>query len=137
VRWAADAFNAAPLLIQLTSGATNSAIIIGAKATGESDTGTASRPVLYRPSTLGTGVDIQPRRFGQPPYAPTSTLITTFATSPSTPVVNLGAGPVPIRTTWMTDKDNGIVIALGGAICLYANAAGGHLWSGEMIFEEP
>lgn len=138
IRFIGTAANQAPLLIQVTSGAGSTSVCFGIEVAGQSSTGTASRPVLWRPSTLGTGTAQLPESRGEGSFGATSsaTLLTAFGTSPSLPVVSTGAFNLPMKISWLVDPSDGVVFALGGAVALYQNAAGGHQINGSVTWED-
>lgn len=138
IRFIGTVANAAPLLIQVASGAGSTSVCFGVEVAGQSSTGTASRPVLWRPSTLGTGTAQTPEARGQGSVGAvsTATLLTAFGTSPSLPVVSTGAFNLPIKVSWLVDPSDGIVFALGGAVAFYQNAAGGHQINGSITWED-
>lgn len=139
-RFSGGAFNQAPLQIQVkatASGAGSYLTVFGIKAEGETATGSASRPILYRPGTAGTGTPQTPQVRGANPSAVSSAeLLTSFTSAPSTPSVTSGTFNLPIRVSWMTKPSLGVVAARGGALCLYQNASGGYTVSGSIFFEE-
>lgn len=133
-KYKASVAGAAPLQIQLT--ATSIPIFVtGFYACGESGSGSASRPVLSRPSTPGTGSGTAiPLSVSAP--AATATVITLFSTGPTLPVVNSGAFNLPMRVVWNAAPKQEFVLGLAGSGLLYADASAGHTWSGELCWEE-
>jgi len=128
----------APLQIQLGPSATTTvvALIREAAAFGETLVGTASDPILVRPSSPGSGVNI----FVAPldPGGPTSSfpIIHSFSTAPThfTPA----GGPVvlPVTRRYVFPRGAEFVIYGSAAALLFATAGGGHTWTGELAWEE-
>lgn len=139
-RFAGGAYDAAPLIVQVkttASGPGSSLVVFAIEAKGQNSTGSASRPVLYRPGTPGTGTPVTPQVRGLNQASVSAVeLLTSFSANPSLPSVGSGAFNLPIRVSWMTDPKNGIVASLGGALALYQNASGGHTISGSISWEE-
>lgn len=143
-RFEGGAQGAAPLQVQLStsaSGAGSVAHVVGYRANGETTTGSASRPILSRPSTIGTGSSVSADLRSIPVGAsPACTLITSFSGSPSVPGVTEGTFNLPIRISWLGNPEDAIVVGSQGAaaaLLLYATASGGHTWSGVLVWEEP
>lgn len=126
---------AAPLEIQLTASANHPVYVTGFFACGENASGSASKPVLTRPSTPGTGTGTAVALSQSTPAA-TATLVTSFSGAPSLPAVNVGAFNLPIRLRWTASPGQEFVLGVGGSGLLYAYASGGHTWSGELHWEE-
>lgn len=126
---------AAPLKIQLTASSSHPAYVTGFFACGENAAGSASKPVLTRPSTPGTGSGTAVALSVSAPTA-TATLITSFSGAPSLPIVNVGAFNLPLRLRWYATSGQEFVLGVGGSGLLYASASGGHTWSGEINWEE-
>ena len=139
-RFSGGLSDAAPLLVQVkttASGPGSSLTVFGIKAEGQNATGSASRPVLYRPGTPGTGTGATPQVRGRNVGAVSSCeLLISFSANPSLPSVGSGAFNLPIRVSWMTNPKSGIVASQGGAIVLYQAASGGHQISGALFWEE-
>lgn len=139
-RFSGGLSDAAPLIVQVKASATGPGSylsVFGVKAEGQNATGSASRPVLYRPGTPGTGTGATPQVRGRNPGAVSSAeLLIAFTANPSFPSVGSGAFNLPIRVSWMTNPSTGVIVAAGGAIVLYQNATGGHQISGELFWEE-
>lgn len=144
------ATNQSPLIIQLKAtnpgdsplpgGSPNAAEVTAISAVGSSTTGSAARPVVYRPVAPGTGVDLgQIPDLRSVPIGGYSrcTLVTSFSANPSLPAVSLGAANLPVRTEWHSQgKGMGIFISHDGALVLYGNCSGGHTYSGSMSWED-
>jgi hypothetical protein len=139
-RYSGSVNAANPLIIQVqstSSGAGSVASLFAIKAEGQNSTGSASRPVIFRPLTPGSGTAQTPEIRSRLSNEPAScTLLTTFTSSPSLPTVNLGAFNLPIKVSWMVDSLDGIIFSNGGAIALYQNTSGGHKVAGNVSFEE-
>lgn len=123
---------ATPLKIQLTPAATRSALVVEAFACGETNAGTASRPVLVRPPTAGTGSGTATPRY--PGDVSTSSVVTSFVTSPSLPLLTT-LTKLPIRFHYVAPKVGGLVVSGSVALLFYA-AAVGHAWTGDLVWEE-
>jgi hypothetical protein len=128
-----------PLLIQLstnTTGQGSYASVFAAEAAIQV-VGTISRPILYRPAAPGTLSLASPAIRSWVPDTPSYTFVaSSFTSNPSIPTVSTGAFPQPITISWMTDPSNGIVVATGGALVLYATATNGAAWKGGISWEE-
>lgn len=139
-RFSGGAYDAAPLIVQVKSTASGQGSLLtvfGVKAEGQNSTGSASRPVLYRPGTLGTGTPSAPQLRGPNPAAVSAAeLLTSFSANPSLPSVGSGAFNLPIRVSWMTNPKSGVIAMSGGGLALYQNASGGHAISGSLFWEE-
>jgi len=139
-RFTGNASNQAPLIIQVksnSSGAGSYGVCFAISVEGQSATGSASRPCLYRPSTPGSGTAQTPQVRGRQAGSVSScSLITSFTSSPSLPSVSLGAFNLPIKVSWMVDPTEGFVFMFGEAIALYQNASGGQLINGALSWEE-
>lgn len=126
---------AGPLKIQLGTPATIIAEVRGIVAGGDNATGAASRPLLTRPSTAGTGTGtIVP--IDSPVAVSGCTGITSFVTSPPAPTSSASSANLPIRVNIQMPRGNGFVVGVSSYAYLFANATGGHTWTGELIFEE-
>lgn len=136
VRYSAGTSGAAPLQIQLGTGAVHPAYVVGFSAMGENSAGAASRPVLTRPSTLGTGTPNFGERYNSSSPGSHSGVLTAFASAPSIPTVGIGTFNLPLRVRWAVASADALVVPINAGVLLYANAAGGHTWSGEIIWEE-
>jgi hypothetical protein len=132
--------DAAPLIIQVQAGATTTAVCFAVEVEGQSVAGNASRPILYRPSIVGTlsGTAPTPEVRGKTPFLTPSScnLITNFASPPSLPTVTTGAFALPIRVSWMTDTSDGVVFQNSGALVLYQSCTLGYTTTGAMSWEE-
>lgn len=143
-RFEGGAAGQAPLRVQLSTTATGAgsvAIVVGYRATGESTTGSASRPLLSRPSTLGVGTtagsDIRSIPSGA---TPSCNLLTSYSSAPTVPPSTEGTFNLPVRISWLCNPEDGIVVGSQGAVAailLFASASGGHLWTGSLVWEEP
>lgn len=132
----------APLQIQLgpvVAAPLNAGVarIREAAAYGENAIGTASNPILVRPSVIGTGTQIFVAPLDPGGASSTFQLITSFSSAPThfTPA----SGPVTLPITRRIVFPRGsefIVYGPSAAALLYANASGGHTWSGELAWEE-
>ena len=137
--YAAVAEGQAPLRLQVKAPAGTTAVLVGLKATGDNAVGTASRPSLSRPSTIGTGTDQTLEKRGYTTRTPTCTYLAAFSGAPSTPSLSSGAYNLPIHVQWSANSEEGIVVGTGGAdgaLLLYQVASGGHTISGELVIEE-
>lgn len=135
LRFKGGVSGASPLQIQLGTSALTPAYVVGFSAQGENSSGSASRPVLTRPSTPGTGSGSS-ISFSSSAAPAQSTIITSFSGAPSIPSVSLGTFNLPLRLRWAAMGDGAFIVGVSSYALLYANAAGGHTWSGELIFEE-
>lgn len=126
---------AAPLEIQLTASSSHPVYITGFFACGENALGSASKPVLTRPSTPGTGSGTAVALSVSAPAA-TASVITSFSGGPSLPAVNVGAFNLPLRLRWHATLGQEFVLGVSGTGLLYAYASGGHTWTGELLWEE-
>jgi hypothetical protein len=126
---------ASPLEIQLSADATHPLYVVGFSAMGENASGSASKPVLTRPSSPGVGTG---SALPLSPSSPTASgsLVTSFSSPPSLPSVNVGAFNLPLRLRWMASPGQEVVLGVSGSLLLYAYASGGHTWSGELLWEE-
>lgn len=142
-RFEGMASGAAPLQLQLSTTATGAgsvALVVGLRAEGENALGSASHPVVYRPSTVGTGTGVTAEVRSMPATAANAcTFLTTYSGAPSTPTLTSGSWNLPMRVSWVAPPTEAIVVGNQGAIAalgLYALASGGHTWSGAMVWEE-
>lgn len=132
----------APLRLQLLAPASTGAIgiLVGIRAVGDNSLGSASRPVVTRPSTIGVGNNSPPEIRGSASTVPRCTFLTAYSTAPFTPILTTGSYNLPIEVSWQVDTEEGIVVGGQGvdtALLLFAAASGGHTWTGEMVWEEP
>lgn len=125
---------AAPLLIEVRNTSSGMVEVLGMSAAGESTSGSASRPVLYRPSSGGSGSGSAVCLSGSTTAA--STVITSFTANPSLPAVTSGSFNLPIRVRWVSTPGNGMILDLSASVVLYAVGNSGHTWNGEILFEE-
>lgn len=138
-RFSGTVANAAPLIIQVraaTTGTGSYCSLFAIKVAGQSSSGSASRPTLFRPATPGTGTGQTPELRSRVPATAGATLLTSFTANPSLPTVNLGSFNLPIRVGWMMSPRDGVVFANNGAVVLYQNASGGHTIEGSVSWEE-
>jgi hypothetical protein len=125
---------AAPLQIQLGTTSTGWALIRETYACGENALGSASRPTLSRPSVPGVGTGASQSTDGR--FTAQSSIVTAFSSAPSTPSVSSGTFNLPIRETWHAPPGGAFVVGASGFALFYAAAAGGHTWTGNIVFEE-
>lgn len=127
---------AAPLQMQITAHVSNPIRVVGFFVCGENSSGSASKPVLTRPSSPGSGTQVTAEKLS--PSAPVSGayLATSFSSPPSLPSVNVGAFNLPLRIRWTAALGQEFVVAQQKDVLLYAYASGGHTWTGEIIWEE-
>jgi hypothetical protein len=130
--------------VQLTTSATGVAEVVGWYAGVETDPGIAtvvSRPVITRPSLLGTDPGTRPNNIvclSNPgaSAAATSTLLTAFGTPPSYPSVSpfttFGAWDVQ----WAAGPGEGLIVLPGQGLLLYAIAGSTGAWNGLLEWEE-
>lgn len=137
------ALEAGPLQIQVTAPSTGVIHVVGFSAYGTNSVGGTSRPILHRPSLPGQGtgyvISMSPPPYPQRPESgvtPLATLVTTFFTSPSVPLVNVGSYNLPFRVKWDAPLSGAQIIGAGGSILLYALTNGRHKWDGEVLWEE-
>lgn len=125
---------AAPLRIQLGTSSVL-AEVTAFIACGDNSSGSASRPVFTRPSTpgSGTGTTICISGIG---ISSQTAGITSFSVAPSVPAVTTVSMNLPIRIMTRMEKGRGIIIPANSYGLLYADAQGGHTWTGEVEFEE-
>lgn len=126
---------AAPLEIQLTAPATSRVYITGFMVCGENASGSASKPVLTRPSSPGSGTGTAVSLSPSAPAA-RSTLVTSFSGAPSIPSVNVGSFNLPLRIRWSAAPGHEFILAVNESALLYAYASGGHTYTGELTWEE-
>lgn len=130
---------AAPLRLQLTADTGESAVrIVELSATGETATGSAARPTVTRPFTIGTGAGVMtPEKLDPLSADSTATLKSAFNILPSVPPTVTGTFNLPIRVRWVAPSPaEGLYLLNGGALLFYANCVAPHKWSGEMTWEE-
>lgn len=125
----------APLEIQLTAPSTGPVYITGFMVCGENALGSASKPVLTRPSVPGSGSGTPIPLSTSAPTA-TAVLVTSFSGAPSLPTVNVGAFNLPLRICWSAPPRGEFILPASGSGLLYAYAGGGHTWIGELTWEE-
>lgn len=129
-----------PLILQLqsnTSGAGSYVSLFAIKADSQTDSGTVSRPVLYRPSAPGAPTAQSPEVRGRTPNdAPSAVFASSFTVAPSVIALSTGTFPLPIRISWMVNPLEGVIATNGGALVLTALASSGAGWSGNMSWEE-
>src|SRR5260221_7485632 len=122
------------------SGAGSVAFVVGLRAAGENASGSASHPVAYRPSTVGTGTPKATEVRSMVGAVPSATFLTSYTVAPSLCAApGLGAWNLPFRTRWEVAPRDAIVVGGQGimaGLVLYALSSGGHLWTGEIVFEE-
>lgn len=122
--------------------------VIELAAFGETSTGAASHPCLYRPNTSGSPTSAAPEQVALDPASPVETIniagingsqvtqvATTFTAAPSNPVVPSGSYNLPMVLRWVAPPRQGFVVAPGAYVVFYAAASGGHTWTGEMTFK--
>lgn len=63
-------------------------------------------------------------------------MLSTYSVAPSTPSVGVGTFNLPLRIKWAATPNDAFIVPISSAALLYANAAGGHTWSGEIVWEE-
>lgn len=136
-RFTAGAEAQTPLIVQVQAGATNWGVVVGIRATGQETSGSASRPVLYRPSTPGTPSPSQTPELRSFPDGAVSlsTAATSFSANPTLPTLNLLSANLPMRCAWMCDPADGVVFGMSGAIVLYQNASS-HTINGSLTWED-
>ena len=131
----ANVSGAAPLRIQLTAPAGETVRIRAFTAGGDNTAGNAGRPVLFRPSSPGTGTGTGLAIDGTG-VSPTSTVVTSFSVVPTDPTANVGAFNLPMEVHVRFPIAEAPMLEAGGTLVLYAGASGGHTWSGELEWEE-
>lgn len=141
-------FSAAPLRIQVTAPAGAPIYVVGFNAAGEDARGATSRPILTRPSTLGSGTGTAipvsptgPPTLSTPEGMPTTgnaqaTVVTSFRSSPSVPSVHIGSYNLPMRVVWQVPLSQAMVVPASDGVLLYALTVGSHTWCGEITWEE-
>lgn len=130
----------APLRIQLQPASGRFLEVLAADVGGDTKLGSASRPVLYYPSTIGIGARLVPVCLGWPRNTSTATAITVFSTAPSYPVMTVWPGGLPYTARIEFPRRRGIMV--GGsdsAIMLFAATPSDstlHTLSGGIEWEE-
>lgn len=114
-----------------------SAMVKEVFASGENATGSASRPTLHVPETVGapSGSSIA-YDLGVLGRSPRSSAYATWAINPSLPTVNTGTFNLPLSFTWRFPDRLGPIVSNLGQFVLYAEGSGGHTWSGSLMWEE-
>lgn len=125
---------AAPLRIQLTAPAGLSLRVLGFAAEGLNTNGTASRPIMFVPSTAGSGTGTALPSDGH--SISQAVVVTNFSIPSSNPSVTASVANLPIQIRRRWDRVQAPIVPPGGSIVLYAAASGGHNWSGEIEWEE-
>lgn len=103
---------------------------------GESTTGFASDPVLVRPSAPGLGTEnfVDPL---SPGGAQSSfPIIYAFTTAPTKPIPTGQALFLPVTRRFVFPRGSEFIVYGNAAALLYATSSGGHLWGGELAWEE-
>lgn len=131
--------NLSPLKLQLTTDG-NSVALVEWRASLQAETGSAhSRPVLSRPTILGTTINKTAAVPVDFPGASTNTyVISQFDTAPSLPAVATMTYAMPsfVSYQWQAPERNGFIIYDGDALLLYALAGSGGSWDGEIVWED-
>ncbi len=141
-RFEGSTSGAAPLQIQVSTTSGNVLVVVGLRASGENASGSASHPLVTRPSTIGTGTGVTAEVRSVPATAtPHATFLSSFSSAPSLPnSPGSGAWNLPLRTRWEASSKDGIIVGSQGAsaaLLLYALGSGGHTWTGGITWEEP
>lgn len=139
-RFVAATEGAAPLILQVESPSTTSLLrVYRFEASGNSSTGTASRPALYRPSSKGTGISNIAASLTSI-ATPTASAYASFSVNPTLPGLTTFSSNLPMRIEWIASHGAELIAAgtpVGvGCVVLYAGASGGHTWRGEINWEE-
>lgn len=131
----ATALSQAPLLIQLGTDPSTIAWVTEFFVSGLGSSGSASHPVLSRPSVPGTGTPVgaSPLDRGS---ASGSNYITSFSVNPSLPSVTSGSFNLPIRRRWTVPLSQAFVVLPSSYLLLYQNCTGGYQADGEITWEE-
>lgn len=132
-RFSASLSAAAPFQIQLTAPSGRRISLLQVLISGDNSSGSASWPVISRPSTPGSGTGTGLPLDGT--GSPASTVVTSFAVSPSTPTAPTGSFNLPY-THRKTFAPGMVVVEGGESILVYAAASGGQTLSGSIIWEE-
>lgn len=137
-RFTVGAGDQSPLIAQVQASATSWGVVVGIRTSGQGTSGSASRPVLFRPNTVGTPSTSANPEIRSFPEGINSvcTAATAFTSNPTLPTVNLLSANLPIRVAWMCDPADGVVFGLSGAVVLYQNSSGGHLLNGSLTWED-
>lgn len=150
-RFRASVVRAAPLQIQLTAGE-KQLEVLGWYIFAEGASGAISRPVLTRPSKPGVSTGTDRSRIyalDSPGEYATATVLTSFASAPSLPLLETHTVPAPVvyEERWA----NGVVIEPGETVLLYAATdrsgqslpalegepeKGGLVWTGDIEWRE-
>lgn len=142
-RFEGSTSGAAPLQLQLSTPATGAGsivVIVGLRAAGENASGSASHPVVTRPSSIGTGTAQTAQVRSVPATSsPGATFLSSYTSAPSTPSPAKGAFNLPMRRRWEAAPGDGLVVGgqgVAAALLLFADATGGHTWNGSITWEE-
>jgi len=140
-RFKGGASGLSPLTIQLTS--TVAVEVVGWYAAVDTEPGIAtvvSRPVISRPSLLGTSPGTQPTPIigvGNPSAVSSSVLLPAFGTPPSLPSVSPYTTLEPFAVQWGAAPGSGLLVPIGAGLLLYALASGAAAWNGQLEWDEP
>ena len=148
-RFKGGASGLAPLALQLspspygTDPATSTIEVVGFYAAVETEPGVAmvvSRPVLTRPSTLGTPAGttrpLEILGVGNPAAISQSELLAAYGTPPSFPSVSPYTTFGPFEVQWAAGTGEGQLILPGTAILLYALAGTNAAWNAQFEWNE-
>jgi len=127
----------APLRLQLSAPVGTIGRVQEIWCEGENSSGSASRPHVSRPSTIGVGAAIPVTGIGGTWRTPSCTLTDTFSVGPSLPAVVSGplSLPIVVQSVFSTPILVGGQGVLG-ALLVYADASGGHTWTASIRWEE-
>lgn len=128
---------ASPLLAQLESSSVT-AEIVGFDGGGDNALGSTSRPILYRPASPGdwSGFHLIPPTRVNGLAEAEAVFPTVFITPPSVPSIPTSSVKVPLQICLRMPLGQGLVVFPGAPMVLYANTAGGHAWTVNLIWEE-
>lgn len=130
----------APLRIQAQPPTGGYLEVLSADVGGDTKVGSASRPVLTFPSTIGKGTSMVPTCLTFPTKASNATAVSVFTSAPSYPIVNLIADGLPYSTKIEFPRGHGImVMGSDAAILLFVATPPSstlHTLSGGIEWEE-
>ena len=147
-RFKGGASGLSPLAIQLVPGGpsdppTGVCKVVGWSASVETQLGIAtvvSRPVITRPSLLGTSPGTSPTNIigiTNPAAVSNSELLTAYGTPPSFPSVSPYTVFAPYSVQWAAGSGEEAMLVLpGSGILLYALAGSNAAWNGQLEWDE-
>lgn len=131
--------NLSPLKLQLTPNGNSLSLVEWRAALQAERFAAHSRPVLSRPSIIGSTIrKTASVPVDNPGATATGYVISQFDSEPSLPAAATMTYAMPsyVSYQWQAPTGGGLVVYQDTALLLYALAGAGGSWDGEMVFEE-